>query len=139
MSEKILVGHDPKGRPVYSEVLSSEEIVEKLKATAEWQDFKNKFDMGKGSNNTLLGMVFDEKLGDDPSVEEYQRLIERLLRAGGVVTVNGTTYEFELKEHEPEPTPEPEIPRDRNGNHSVSRRSHGARWRVGVSKPVLKK
>jgi hypothetical protein len=116
MSEQVLVGRSPEGRPVYAEVLSSAEIVEKLKATSEWEDFKNKFDMSKESNNTLLGMLFTEKLGDDPSVEDYQRLIKTLFRAGGIVLVNGAQYEFELKEYEPEPVTEPEPERDSRGH-----------------------
>src|ERR1041384_4535410 len=141
MSEFVITGRDASGQPIYAEVLSSEEIVKKLKATSEWQEFTKKFDMSTGSNNTLLGMVFDEKLGDDPSVEDYQRLIKSLLRAGGIVAVGGTQYEFELKEHEPEPTPEPEVPRDKNGKPlSQSQIAWGemARWSQQASSQDIK-
>jgi hypothetical protein len=115
MSEHVQVGRDPKGRPVYAEVLSSDEIVEQLKASPEWQAFKDRFDMSVEGNHTLLGWLYAEKLGDEPGVEDYQRLLKNIIRSGGVVTVRGTTYEFELKEHEPEPALEPEVQRDKNG------------------------
>jgi hypothetical protein len=47
------------------------------------------------------------------------------------VLVNGTQYEFELKEVEPEPALEPEVPRDKNGKPlSQSQIAWGemARW-----------
>src|ERR1051326_6782270 len=116
LSEHVQVGWDRKGVPVYTEILSSEEIVEKLKTTTEWREFKDRFDMSVESNHTLLGWLYAEKLGDDPGVEDYQRLLKNIVRSGGVVTVRGTTYEFELRKQEPEPTPEPDVPRDRNGN-----------------------
>jgi len=115
MSEHVMVGRDPQGRPVYAEVLSAEEIAEQLKVTPEWQEFKDRFDMSVESNHTLLGWLYAEKLGDDPGVDDYRQLIRTVLAAGGVVTVNGTTYEFELRRQEPEPIPEPEVRKDKNG------------------------
>jgi hypothetical protein len=129
MSEQVPVGRGPNGY-VYAEVLSSDEIVEQLKASPEWQAFKERFDMSIESNHTLLGWLYAEKLGDDPGVEDYQRLLKNIIRSGGVVTVRGTTYEFELKEHEPERV-QPEVPRDRNGKPlSQSQIAWGemARW-----------
>ena len=116
MSEHVQVGWDRKGRPVYTEILSSDEIVEQLKASHEWEAFKERFDMSVESNHTLLGWLYAEKLGDDPGVEDYKKLLKNIIRSGGVVTVRGTTYEFELKQSESVPAPEPEVPRDRNGN-----------------------
>lgn len=141
MSEHIQIGYGPNGRPVYAEILSSDEIVEQLKASPEWQAFKDRFDMSVESNHTLLGWLYAEKLGDDPGVEDYQRLLKNIIRSGGVVTVRGTTYEFELKEHEPEPAPEPEVARDRNGKPlSQSQIAWGemARWSQQASSQEIK-
>jgi hypothetical protein len=131
MSEHVMVGRDPKGRPVYTEILSSDEIVEQLKASPEWQAFKERFDMSVESNHTLLGWLYVEKLGDDPRLEDYQRLLKNIIRSGGIVTVRGTTYEFELRPAEPEQQPEPEVLRDKNGKPlSQSQIAWGemARW-----------
>jgi hypothetical protein len=131
MSEQVPVGRGPNGGYVYTEVFSSEEIVEQLKASPEWQAFKDRFDMSVESNHTLLGWLYAEKLGDDPDVEDYKKLLNNIIRSGGVVTVKGTTYEFELREQEPELAPEPDVPRDKNGKPlSQSQIAWGemARW-----------
>jgi hypothetical protein len=120
MSEQVPVGRGPNGGYIYTEVFSSEEIVEQLKASPEWQAFKDRFDMSVESNHTLLGWLYADKLGDDPGVEDYQRLLKNIISSGGVVTVRGTTYAFELRPAEPEQQPEPEVPRDKNGNTLTS-------------------
>jgi hypothetical protein len=125
MSEHVQVGRDPLGRPVYAEVLSAEEIAEQLKVTPEWQEFKDRFDMSVESNSTLLGWLYTEKLGDEPGIEDYQRLLRNVVRSGGIVTVRGTTYEFELRKREPKSAPEPEPVRDSRGH--VLGESH-KRW-----------
>ncbi len=140
MSEHVPVGRGPNGY-VYAEVLSSDEIVEQLKASPEWQAFKERFDMSVESNHTLLGWLYAEKLGDDPDVEDYKKLLKNIIRSGGVVTVKGTTYEFELREQEPELAPEPDVPRDKNGKPlSQSQIAWGemARWSEQASSQEIK-
>jgi len=140
MSEHVIVGRDPQGRPVYAEVPSSEEIVEQLKASPEWQAFKDRFDMSE-SNHTLLGWLYAEKLGDNPGVEDYKKLLKNIILSGGVVTVRGTTFEFELKQTEPETATASEIPRDKNGKPlSQSQIAWGemARWSNQASSQEIK-
>lgn len=141
MSEQVPVGRGPNGGYVYTEVFSSEEIVEQLKASPEWQEFKDRFDMSVESNHTLLGWLYAEKLGDDPDIEDYKKLLKNIIRSGGVVTVKGTTYEFELREQEPERAPEPDVPRDKNGKPlSQSQVAWGemARWSQQASSQEIK-
>jgi hypothetical protein len=158
MSELLLVGYGAKGEPIYKNVESQDEIVASLKLTSEWQEFRQRFDTSSEPNNRLLGFLFKTKLmpaysGDDPELEDYQRLLRNILRAGGVVSLptiknpDGTVvleagqYEFELKEREPEPAPEPEVPRDRNGKPlSPSQIAWGemARWSEQASSQEIK-
>jgi len=80
-----------------------------LRETDEWAEFVERFDAKSDSNLSLLAELFEEKLGDDPSVEDYQRLLRNVLLAGGVVRIGGTQYEFEPVP-ETEQSPEPEVP-----------------------------
>jgi hypothetical protein len=114
--ERYITGYDGQRNPIYAEELTVEEMVQALKKSSEWAVFRDKFDMGKSSNNTLFGMLIDQKLVDDFSIDDCKRLLQVVLSAGGIVTLDGTTYEFELREPEPELAPEPEVPRDKNGN-----------------------
>ncbi|SRR5258708_1389670 len=96
-------------------IYTAEEIVAQLKASPEWDEFTAKFDMESAPNKTLLSMLFDEKLGNDPDLKDYQRLLKSVLQAGGVVRVSIGQCEFETVP-EPEPVVEPEVvPTDRNG------------------------
>jgi len=103
------------GEPVYGEELTTEEMVAQIGASSEWNDFSDRFDMSKESNNVLFGMLIDDKLGPNPSLDEYKNLILSVMRAGGIVSINGTQYEFEIREEKPI-IKEPEVPRDKNGN-----------------------
>ncbi|SRR6266404_3045031 len=96
--------------PIYT----TEEIVAQLYVSQEWADFREKFDMNDEGNQTLFGLLIDEKLSPHPELADYQRLLRTVLAAGGVVTVRGERYEFETVP-EPEVIVEPEVPTDRNG------------------------
>jgi hypothetical protein len=113
--EHVLIGHGPNGEAVYGELLTEAEKIERLKSTPEWQSFATIFDTSSGPNKTLLQMLFSDKLGEDPSVEDFQRLLHTVIAAGGIVRLSGEQYEFEVLP-EPEQIVEPEVPRDRNGN-----------------------
>jgi hypothetical protein len=148
MSELFLIGRSAKGEPIYRDVPSQDELVTNLKETSEWQEFRQRFDTSSEPNNRLLGFLFKTKLmsaysGDDPELEDYQRLLRNVIRAGGVVALptiknpdgtillNGGQYEFELRPSEPEQQPETEVPRDKNGKpRSQSQIALGemARW-----------
>src|SRR6266850_6210235 len=97
--------------PIYS----AEEIVQQLHESQEWSDFSAIFGTSIDANYTLLGWVIEEKLGADPELADYQRLLKAIIAAGGVVTVKGQQYEFETVPVVDEVV-EPEVPRDRNGN-----------------------
>jgi hypothetical protein len=97
-------------------IYTTEEIVAQLYESQEWADFRAKFDMNDEGNQTLFGLLIDEKLDPHPELADYQRLLRTVLAAGGVVRVQeGTQYEFELAPVV-EPAIEPEVPRDKNGN-----------------------
>jgi len=147
MSEFVIAGRDASGQPVYEEVLNQQEIIERLKSRVEWQEFSDRFDTSSESNNKLLGMLFVEKLGDDPGIEDYRRLLKNIIRSGGVarlstikdssgnVLLEAGQYEFELKEVVPEPTPEPEVPRDRNGNPLTSSQLQWREFAIWANDP----
>lgn len=80
-----------------------------LRETDEWAEFVERFDAKSDSNLSLLAELFEEKLGDDPSVEDYQRLLRNLLLAGGVVRIGGAQHEFEVVP-KTEQVVEPEVP-----------------------------
>src|SRR5258708_21583669 len=107
--ERYITGYQ-NGQPIYGEDLSIEETLAKIKASSEYKNFAAKFDLANEGNKTLLGMLIDEKLGPDPSVEDYKQLLRIGISVGGMVTLDGTTYEFELKQGEPAPELEPELP-----------------------------
>jgi len=153
MSEFVITGRNASGQPVYEEVLNQQEIIERLKSTDEWGEFSNRFDASTESNSKLLGMLFVEKLGDDPGVEDYQRLLKNIIRSGGVVRLStikdsagnvlleAGQYEFDLRPAEPEPQPELEVPRDKNGQPlSQSQIAWGemARWSNQASSQEIK-
>jgi hypothetical protein len=96
--------------PIYT----AEEIVALLKESPEWANFTARFDMSNDGNKTLLDWVFGEKLGPDPQLEEYKRILKAVTAAGGIVNIKNKTYEFETVS-EPEQVVEPEVPTDRNG------------------------
>jgi hypothetical protein len=127
MSELILIGRSAKGEPIYRDVPSQDELVTNLKETPEWQEFRQRFDTSSEPNNRLLGFLFKTKLmpaysGDDPTLEDYQRLLRNVIRAGGIVSLptiknpdgavllEAGQYEFELKPAEPEPVVEEPTP-----------------------------
>jgi hypothetical protein len=158
MSELLLIGRSAKGEPIYRDVPSQDELVASLKQTAEWQEFRRRFDTTSEPNNRLLGFLFITKLmpdysGDDPDLEDYKRLIRNVILAGGVVALptiknpDGTVvleagqYEFELCQAEPEQQPESEVPRDKNGKPlSPSQIAWGemARWSHRASSQEIK-
>src|SRR5882672_12167674 len=80
-----------------------------LRETDAWAEFVERFDAKSDSNLSLLAELFEEKLGNDPSVEDYQRLLRNVLLAGGVVRVGGEQHEFEVVP-KTEQTPVPEVP-----------------------------
>ena len=92
-------------------------------------------------------MLFVEKLGDDPGVEDYQRLLKNVIRSGGVVRLpkiknsagnvllEAGQYEFELKENVSEPAPEPEVLRDRNGNPLTSSQLQWREFAIWANDP----
>jgi len=96
-------------------IYTLEETVAQLYVSQEWTDFTAKFDMSNDSNQTLFGWLIDEKLGPSPELTDYQRLLKTVIAAGGVVTVKGTQYEFELVPVI-ESIVEPEVLHDKNGN-----------------------
>jgi hypothetical protein len=112
MPEQIQIGHDPQGRPVYAEVLSAEEIRDRMLESPEWKRFSERFDMSVPGNVTLLNAVFGDQTGPDSDLSDYTTLLNDLFAAGGVVEIDGTQYEFELAAAQ---EPEPEVPTDRNG------------------------
>ena len=97
--------------PIYT----TEEIVAQLYVSKEWTDFTAKFDMNDEGNQTLFGLLIDEKLDSHPELTDYQRLLRTVLAAGGVIRVQGTQHEFQLVPVV-EPVVEPEVLRDKNGN-----------------------
>jgi len=103
------------GEPVYGEELTAEETVVALKASPEWSEFTARFAWPNDYNKDLFDLVIEEKLGPKPELVDYQRLFKTVIAAGGVVTVRGERYEFEVVPTV-EPVVEPEVPRDRNGN-----------------------
>lgn len=114
MPEQVQIGHDPSGRPVYAEVLSAEEIRERMLQSPEWRAFSERFDMSIPGNITLLNAMFGDKLGPDADLADYTSLLTRIIAAGGIVVVDGTQYEFVLNTPE-EVVEEPEVPRDHAG------------------------
>jgi hypothetical protein len=82
---------------------------------------------GNPGNQTLLRMLIADRLGDDPTIDNYRRLVKAVIQSGGIVTVrtiknqNGEVvlpsgqYEFVERTVEPEPEVEPEVPRDHTG------------------------
>jgi hypothetical protein len=91
------------------------ELLAFLKETPEWVEFESIYAVNDPRNQALLDMLAADKLGSDPNVSDYQRLIRAVIQAGGVVRVGAEQYEFvEL------PTVasvvQPEVSRDRNGN-----------------------
>jgi hypothetical protein len=112
--EQAIIGYR-NGEPVFGEILTQEETIERLKQTGEWVDFTAKFDMTDAGNQTLLTWLFEEKLDkEEPDLADYQRLLRLAIAAGGIVSVKGKRYEFETVP-EPEIIVEPEVPTDRNG------------------------
>jgi hypothetical protein len=114
MSEQAIVGYE-NGQPVFGELLTQEEKLNRLAKTAEWQEFTALFDMSDTGNQTLLGWLYEEKLGSEPELADYQRLLKIVVAAGGIVKVRGQQYEFETVPVIEEVV-EAEVPRDRNGN-----------------------
>jgi hypothetical protein len=114
MPESVIVGYDPQRRPIFAEVLSAEEIGDKMLESSEWKRFSERFDMSDAGNVTLLNGVFADKLGPDADLSDYTQLLNRIIAAGGVVVVDGTSYEFVLNTPE-EVVEEPEVPVDING------------------------
>jgi len=87
MPEQVMVGRDPQGRPVYVEAPTSEETIERFQASDEYRVFAQKYDTGNPGNQTLLRMLIADRLGDDPTVDDYRRLVRAVVQAGGVVTL----------------------------------------------------
>jgi len=94
------------------------ERVEALQETVEWKNFTQKFDMGDARNQNLWDWLVIARLGRDASVEQRQRLLTTVVKAGGVVTLPpirneagpvlaAGQYEF-VERTVQEPTPEPE-------------------------------
>jgi len=143
MSEQVPVGRDSYGRYIYAEALTPEETIERFQASDDYKFFAQKYDTSNPGNQTLLRMLIADRLGDDPNVEDYQRLVRAVVQAGGVVTLrtikNSTgevllaagQYEFvERPVEEAEPEVET-VPVDRNGRPlSQSQIAWGemARW-----------
>jgi hypothetical protein len=98
-----------------SEIYSPAENRERLKDTAAWALFTDRFDMSDARNVTLLDWLIEERLEDDSPLDDYERLIQNIVAAGGVAKARGERFEF-VEEPAVEPVVEPEIPRDRNGD-----------------------
>src|SRR5882672_5884614 len=95
MSEQAIIGYR-NGEPVFEELFTQEEILEQLYASQEWADFKARFDMSLDVNNELGNLVIEEKLGPNPKLADYKNIFRAIIAAGGVVTVRGERYEFEV-------------------------------------------
>jgi hypothetical protein len=93
--------------------------------TEEWKSFAQKFDMDDPRNQNLWNWLVIARLGRDASLEQRQRLLSTVIKAGGIVRLphikdeHGNTllaagqYEFERVSESAE---EPQVPVDRNGH-----------------------
>jgi hypothetical protein len=115
--------------PIYT----TEELVAQLYESQEWIDFRETFDMNDEGNQTLLGLLFDEKLcsgsGPDPELADYQRLLKLIIAGGGVVRVKKGQFEF-IKVPMVEEVVEAEVPRDKNGNPLSESQSRWSEYRT---------
>lgn len=112
MPQHVLAGHTPEGQPVYVEVLTPEEIRQRLTQTDTWKRFCERFDMTAAPNLRLINWLFGAKLDENSQLENYEQLLNDVSAAGGILEIDETQYEFQLTEA---PEPEPEGLRDKNG------------------------
>jgi len=98
-----------------NEIYTAAENRERLKATTAWALFTDRFDMSDARNVTLLKWLFEDLLEEESPLIDYEKLLQNIVAAGGVVKVRGERYEFEVVPTV-EPVVEPEVvPTDRNG------------------------
>src|SRR6267143_5507682 len=98
-----------------NEIYTASENRERLKATTAWALFTDRFDMSDARNVTLLNWLFEDLLEEESQLIDYEKLLQNIVAAGGVVKVRGERYEFEVVPTI-EPVIEPEVPKDKNGN-----------------------
>src|SRR5882724_6569661 len=98
-----------------NEIYTAAENRERLKATTAWALFTDRYDMADARNATLLEWLIEERLEEESPLGDYEKLLQNIVAAGGVVKAHGERYEF-VEVPVVEPVVEPEVPRDRNGN-----------------------
>lgn len=121
-----IIGYDENNEPIYQELLTEEEIGERLRETPEGKAFLAKYDLNDEHNSKLFRAAFAARLDENYSLEQARNLLGAIVRAGGVFTISEADderrptlptgrYEFIERPVAQEPESEPEVSRDRNG------------------------